>query len=127
MNAVVLPGGEVLLAFNNASISRLRTPLSLALSVDDGQSWLEAGMVERSPIGSYAYPTLHVAPGNASEVLVAYQVQYPPGVDPETVVAADIVPSVRNLMEDAGQEQEVQLRAWGLTCWGIKIAVVSQG
>lgn len=135
VNAIVLPGGEVLLAFNNVTVSRLRTPLSLALSVDDGQSWLEAGTVERAPAGSFAYPALHVVPGNASEcgtgVLVAYQVQFPPGVDPEALaVAADTVPSVRNLRESESVHrgeralQEMQLRAWGLTCWGLRVALI---
>lgn len=130
MNAIVLPGGEVLIAFNNATVSRLRTPLSLALSMDDGRSWLEAGTVERFAAGSFAYPALHVAAGNASEVLVAYQVQYPPGVDPETVVAADTTPSVRNLLEsdpggvhDRALLEMMQLRAWGQTCWGLKVVV----
>lgn len=131
VSAIVLPGGEVLLAFNNASVSALRTPLSLALSLDDGSSWLGAGTVERSAVGDFAYPAMHVVSGNASEVLVAYQVQYPPGVEPD-VGTATTAPSVRSLVEvpDGSVHDrallEMQLRAWGKTCVGIKVAIIGE-
>lgn len=136
-----------MLAFNNVSVSAFRTPLSLALSVDDGTTWIADGVLEGNPAGSYAYPALHALVRNTTNrVVVAYQVQYPPGVFPDVARAEDgaVSGSVRNLLWDEGGHdavdsawpqqqhhgdervlQEMHLRAWGLTCWGIKVLVLT--
>jgi predicted neuraminidase len=50
-----LRNGHVVLVFNNSSI--LRTPLSVALSTDDGKTWSQPVALESNP-GEYAYPCM---------------------------------------------------------------------
>jgi predicted neuraminidase len=54
-----LDDGRLVLAFNPVSGNWIRrTPLSLAMSSDDGDSWGNVVNVEGNPNGSFSYPTL---------------------------------------------------------------------
>ena len=55
-----LPNGHLVLAFNNSPTQR--TPLSMALSEDDGRTWPFVRDLETDP-GEYSYPSLAVTPG----------------------------------------------------------------
>ncbi len=71
--------GGLLLAFNNASQAGQRTPLSLAVSNDNGQVWDEAPILEDDPAGSFSYPTL-LCPQHAEHCYAIYTVNVrPPG------------------------------------------------
>jgi BNR repeat-like domain len=48
---IALPGGELLLAFNDHKVNR--TPLSLALSRDGGATWTRVAVLEDDPEGAY--------------------------------------------------------------------------
>ncbi len=55
------PNGTILLAFNKVSERRQRTPLNLAVSVDNGEAWLDVYELEIAP-GEYSYPTVIATP-----------------------------------------------------------------
>jgi len=56
INLLKCKSGNIVLAFNDSTSGR--TPLSLALSVDDGKNWLTIKNVETSP-GEYSYPYMN--------------------------------------------------------------------
>ena len=62
-DAVTLSDGRHVLAYNNFETlpgekKGPRTPLSLAVSEDDGQTWQHLLTLEDSPIGEYSYPAI---------------------------------------------------------------------
>jgi len=65
-----LQSGHALLAFNNSR--RARTPLTLALSRDEGASWLHCLDVEDQP-GEYSYPALVQSGDGAIHLTYTYR------------------------------------------------------
>lgn len=66
--------GDLLAVWNNSTTDALkasdaRTPLTVAISKDDGQSWQNLKNIEIDPDGWYCYTALHFDGGN---VLLAY-------------------------------------------------------
>ena len=56
------PNGNILLAFNKVSENwGQRTPLNLAVSVDNGEAWLDVYELEAAP-GEYSYPAVIATP-----------------------------------------------------------------
>ena len=60
MDLAALPSGVLLLAYNDLQTDRSR--LSLATSVDGGESWCRAVVLEADARGSFHYPTIHYLP-----------------------------------------------------------------
>ena len=74
-DAVTLADGSQILVYNNfetisGTPKGLRTPLSLAVSEDDGKTWKEIVVLEDSPISQYSYPS--VIQGKNGKVHVVY-------------------------------------------------------
>lgn len=61
--------GDLLLAWNNNGVNQKRTPLCLAISTDEGETWGRIKTVESDPLGSFCYPAIHFA---GPYVLVGY-------------------------------------------------------
>jgi sialidase-1 len=53
--------GDLLLVWNNNGITQSRTPLNLAISRDEGNSWEKIKTIEDDPAGSYCYTAIHFA------------------------------------------------------------------
>jgi predicted neuraminidase len=70
IDMVQLENGHLLLAFNNSH--RDRTPLSLALSTDEGRSWKALHNLEKDP-GEYSYPAIIQARDGRVHVVYTYR------------------------------------------------------
>lgn len=65
-----IPGtGDLMLVWNNNAVNQKRTPLSVAISKDEGKTWEKTKIIEDGPDNAYSYPAIHFAGDN---VLVAY-------------------------------------------------------
>ncbi|HBC30985.1 MAG TPA: sialidase [Clostridiales bacterium] len=64
--------GDLLLAWNNNGSNQSRTPLTLAVSKDEGQTWELVTDIETDPDGSYCYVAIHFT---KNDVLLSYLVQ----------------------------------------------------
>lgn len=51
--------GDLLLAWNNNGIDQKRTPLSIAISRDEGITWENIKNIENDPNGSFCYTAIH--------------------------------------------------------------------
>ena len=51
--------GDLLLAWNNNGIDQKRTPLSIAISRDEGITWEKVKNIENDPDGSFCYTAIH--------------------------------------------------------------------
>lgn len=51
--------GDLLLVWNNNGIDQKRTPLSIAISRDEGKTWDKVKNVENDPDGSFCYTAIH--------------------------------------------------------------------
>ncbi len=56
IDCVKLENGHVVLAFNNSTMGR--SPLSLALSVDEGETWNKVKNLEDEPNAEFSYPAI---------------------------------------------------------------------
>jgi predicted neuraminidase len=65
-----LRSGRLLLAFNDSTSGR--TPLNLALSADDGDSWRRGRALEDEAGGSFSYPSLLQASEDTVHVAYSY-------------------------------------------------------
>ena len=63
VDLAALPGGVLLLAYNDLVEDRSR--LALATSTDTGASWRRVAVLEDDPRGSFHYPTIQYLPGQA--------------------------------------------------------------
>jgi sialidase-1 len=65
-----VPGsGDLLLVWNDNGIDQKRTPLNIAISKDEGKSWINQKIIEDDPDGSFCYPAVHYL---NKEILIAY-------------------------------------------------------
>jgi predicted neuraminidase len=53
-----LADGELVLAFNPVNVAKVRTPLSIVLSRDNGATWTDRLDLETDPGGGFAYPAV---------------------------------------------------------------------
>ena len=51
--------GDLLLVWNNNGIDQKRTPLSIAISRDEGITWEKVKNIENDPDGSFCYTAIH--------------------------------------------------------------------
>jgi alpha-L-rhamnosidase len=65
-----LPNGHLVLAFNDTD--RGRTPLNLAISTDDGETWPHRMVVEDAP-GEYSYPAVITARDGTIHLLYTHK------------------------------------------------------
>ena len=70
-----MPGGDWLLVWNNndgsnQELAGKRTPLTAAISSDEGQSWTQIKNIEEDPNGWYCYMAMHFL--SDDEVLLGY-------------------------------------------------------
>jgi len=61
--------GDLLMVWNNNGESENRTPLSVAISRNNGKSWEKTKNIEDDPSGSFSYPAIHFT---NNDVLVSY-------------------------------------------------------
>lgn len=66
--------GRIFLAYNNTSIPGIRTPLSLAVSLDDGQTFTKILTFERG-LAEYSYPAV-VIKGDTIHITYTYERDY---------------------------------------------------
>ena len=69
--------GDLLLAWNDSYDPGhrghgRRTPLTTAISADDGRTWRHRRVLEDDPNGHYCYTAIHFVPGDPERVLLAY-------------------------------------------------------
>jgi hypothetical protein len=60
---------DLLLVWNNNGINQTRSPLSIAISRDEGKTWGNIKNIEDDPKGSFCYPAIHFY---REQVLVGY-------------------------------------------------------
>jgi predicted neuraminidase len=65
-----LKDGHVLLVFNNQDNSR--SPLHIAMSVDDGRTWSKPLQLESNP-GEYSYPSVFQAPDGMIHIIYTFR------------------------------------------------------
>src|SRR5262249_46383508 len=70
VEAVRLHNGHLVLAFNNSPTDR--SPLSLALSPDEGRNWRQARDLESAP-GEYTHPSILQTEDGAIHITYTYQ------------------------------------------------------
>ena len=51
--------GDLLVAWNDNGIDQNRTPLNIAVSKDEGKTWINNKILENDPKGSYCYTAIH--------------------------------------------------------------------
>jgi sialidase-1 len=61
--------GDLLVVWNDNGNDQNRTPLNIAISKDEGKTWINNKMIENDPKGSYCYTAIHFAGKN---VLLGY-------------------------------------------------------
>lgn len=61
--------GDLIMVWNNNGENQERTPLSIAISRDEGKSWKKIKNIEDDPKNSFSYPAIHFVDNH---ILVAY-------------------------------------------------------
>ncbi|MEO5996459.1 MAG: sialidase family protein [Chitinophagaceae bacterium] len=61
--------GDLLVVWNDNGIDQKRTPLNIAISKDEGKTWINNKILEDDPKGSYCYTAIHFTDNN---VLLGY-------------------------------------------------------
>jgi sialidase-1 len=61
--------GDLLVVWNDNGIDQKRTPLNIAVSKDDGKTWINNKIIENDPNGSYCYTAIHFTD---KDVLLGY-------------------------------------------------------
>lgn len=61
--------GDLIMVWNNNGENEKRTPLSIAISRNNGKSWEKTKNIEDDPNGSFSYPAIHFT---NNDVLVSY-------------------------------------------------------
>jgi sialidase-1 len=60
---------DLLLVWNDNGTDQKRTPLNIAYSVDEGNTWGNKQIIEDNPEGSFCYPAIHYTD---KEILISY-------------------------------------------------------
>jgi len=61
--------GDLLVVWNDNGVDQRRTPLNLAISRDEGKTWISNKVLESDPNGMYCYTAIHFA---GDDVLLGY-------------------------------------------------------
>jgi len=61
--------GDLLVVWNDNGVDQNRTPLNIAVSKDDGKTWINNKILENNPKGSYCYSAIHFT---GDDVLLGY-------------------------------------------------------
>lgn len=61
--------GDLLVVWNDNGVDQKRTPLNVAISKDEGQTWINNKIFENDPKGSYCYTAIHFT---GKDVLLGY-------------------------------------------------------
>lgn len=61
--------GDLLVVWNDNGVDQNRTPLNIAVSKDDGKTWVNNKILENNPKGSYCYNAIHFT---ENDVLLGY-------------------------------------------------------
>jgi sialidase-1 len=61
--------GDLLVVWNNNGVDQKRTPLNVAISKDEGKTWIKNKVFENDPKGSYCYTAIHFT---GKDVLLGY-------------------------------------------------------
>jgi Neuraminidase (sialidase) len=61
--------GNLLLVWNENGADQKRTPLNIAISEDEGKTWINKKIIENNPEGSFCYPAIHYL---NKEILISY-------------------------------------------------------
>lgn len=61
--------GDLLMVWNDNGVTQKRTPLNIAVSKDEGKTWIKNKILENNPDGVYCYPAIHFID---KEVLLSY-------------------------------------------------------
>jgi len=61
--------GDLLVIWNDNGVDQKRTPLNIAISRDDGKTWIKNKTLETDPEGSYCYTAIHFT---GKDVLAGY-------------------------------------------------------
>ncbi|HPT22787.1 MAG TPA: sialidase family protein [Bacteroidales bacterium] len=61
--------GDLLVVWNDNRVNQNRTPLNIAISKDEGKTWINNRMLENDPKGSYCYTAIHFT---GDDVLIGY-------------------------------------------------------
>ena len=61
--------GDLLVVWNDNGVDQNRTPLNIAVSKDDGKTWINNKILENNPKGSYCYNAIHFI---ENDVLLGY-------------------------------------------------------
>lgn len=61
--------GDLLVVWNDNGVDQNRTPLNIAVSKDDGKTWINNKILENNPKGSYCYNAIHFT---GDDVLLGY-------------------------------------------------------
>lgn len=61
--------GDLLVVWNDNGVDQNRTPLNIAVSKDDGKTWVNNKILENNPKGSYCYTAIHFT---ENDVLLGY-------------------------------------------------------
>ncbi len=62
--------GDLVVVWNDNGVDQKRTPLNIAVSKDDGKSWINNKVLEDNPNGSYCYTAIHFTDQN--DILIGY-------------------------------------------------------
>jgi len=62
--------GDLVVVWNDNGVDQKRTPLNIAISKDDGKSWINNRVLENDPEGSYCYTAIHFTDRN--NLLIGY-------------------------------------------------------
>jgi sialidase-1 len=62
--------GDLLVVWNDNGVDQKRTPLNIAISKDDGKTWINNRVLENDPKGSYCYTAIHFTDQN--DLLIGY-------------------------------------------------------
>ena len=61
--------GDLLLVWNDNGVDQKRTPFNIAISKNEGKTWINKKILEDNPFGSFCYPAVHYV---NNELLLSY-------------------------------------------------------
>jgi len=61
--------GDLLVVWNDNGINQKRTPLNIAVSKDEGKTWINKKILENDPKGLYCYTAIHFTD---NDILLGY-------------------------------------------------------
>jgi sialidase-1 len=62
--------GDLIVVWNDNGVDQKRTPFNIAISKDEGKTWINNKILENDPKGSYCYTAIHF--NDKNEILLGY-------------------------------------------------------